>query len=648
MLYRITDGTLSAGGRRLLSHFDFEIKGSEHIALVGRNGVGKTTLLKMIAGEVFPDRDDKRREPVVSMSRSVTIGMLTQDVFTDKDQTVSEVIMAACPEDDLWSRERFEYEQQYDRMLTAFGFDKTDKDRHIREFSGGEQTRIGLIRLLLMKPDILLLDEPTNHLDVDAVRWLERYLQSYPGAIVEVSHDRFFLDETARVIYEIAGGKVTRYAGNYTDYRREKLKRQQIMERTWARQQEEIAREEALIRKFRGKPRKASFARSRKKLLERMEKAEKPDMEDCHIFTGTIDPEVPGPKWVFQAEKLTIGHQKGAPLTDEMSLRIRRGQKIAVIGPNGAGKTTFLKTAAGLIPPLSGRCEMGQNVFPARFDQHSASIVSEDSVLKHFMKHFPAMTEKDARSALGAFLFRGTDVYKTVKELSGGEKARLVLAELLNERPNLMLLDEPTNHMDIAAKETLESAFRAYSGTMIFISHDRYFVDRVADALLILEDGKASWYPFSYRHYLEQKERSARAGLSVSAMVSAEDQALVAGLRSVPKGNSLLGRALSTRQEQDDWQLRLAAEAMRAAGEKVYALQIVYNVQNAKQLENFLTDFESQDTSEERETARIKQELEDAAAAWQESILSWYDLWAEIRHENEKLFDNNQTISGPM
>ena len=227
MLYRITDGTLSAGGRRLLSHFDFEIKGSEHIALVGRNGVGKTTLLKMIAGEVFPDRDDKRREPVVSMSRSVTIGMLTQDVFTDKDQTVSEVIMAACPEDDLWSRERFEYEQQYDRMLTAFGFDKTHKDRHIREFSGGEQTRIGLIRLLLMKPDILLLDEPTNHLDVDAVRWLERYLQSYPGAIVEVSHDRFFLDETARVIYEIAGGKVTRYAGNYTAYRREKLKRQQ-------------------------------------------------------------------------------------------------------------------------------------------------------------------------------------------------------------------------------------------------------------------------------------------------------------------------------------------------------------------------------------------------------------------------------------
>ena len=646
MLYRITDGTLSAGGIRLLSHFDFEVKGHEKIAIVGKNGAGKSTLLRLIAGEISPDRDDKRKAPVIYTARSVTIGLLAQDLFQGTEQTVSDLIMASCPAPDPWSRDRFDYEQRYDRLLTAFGFDKADKERQLREFSGGQQTRIALIRLLLLQPDILLLDEPTNHLDAEAVRWLELYLKNYPGAVIVVSHDRFFLDEMTQVVSEIAGGKLTRYAGNYTAYRQEKLKRLRIREKAWARQQEEIAREEALIRKFKGKPRKASFARSRKKMLERMEKIEKPEAEDCHIFTGSIDPEQPGPKWVLQAEKLKIGYEKDKPLTGEMSLRIRRGQKIAVIGPNGAGKTTFLKTAAGLLPALAGRFEMGQNVFYACFDQHSGQIDSEDSVLDHFKKHFPALTEKDARHELAAYLFRGKDVCKQVKDLSGGEKARLVMAELLNERPNLMLLDEPTNHMDIAAKETLESAFKAYTGTLLFVSHDRYFIDQVADALLIFEDGQAHWYPFSYRHYLAQKEKAESSGMSISAMVSARDQALVADLKNVPKGSSLLGHALTVQQETDDWQLRLAGEAMQEAAEKVYALQSVYNVQNTKQLENFLTDIGHANPYDTPETDRLRAELDEAAAKWQQAILDWYDIWAEIVGENEEMFDNNQTFSG--
>ena len=645
MLYRITDGTLSAGGSRLLSHFDFEVKGHEKIAIVGKNGAGKSTLLRLIAGEIDPDRDDKRKAPVIYMAGNISIGMLTQEVFKDRAQTVSDLIMAACPAEDLWSRDRFDYEQRYDRMFTAFGFDKADKDRQLSEFSGGQQTRIGLIRLLLMQPDILLLDEPTNHLDAAATRWLELYLKNYPGAVIAVSHDRFFLDEMAQVVYEIADGKLTRYAGNYTAYRQEKLKRLRIQEKTYIRQQEEIAREEALIRKFKGRPRKASFARSRKKLLERMEKMEKPAAEDCHIFTGSIDPEVIGPKWVLQAEKLQIGYDKKKPLISEMSLRIRRGMKIAVIGPNGAGKTTFLKTAAGLLPPAAGRIEMGQKVEPAYFDQHSAQISSDTNVFGHFMKHFPALTEKDARQQLAAYLFRGKDVYKQVDDLSGGEKARLVLAELLTEKPNLMLLDEPTNHMDIAAKETLESAFKAYSGTLLFVSHDRYFIDQLADALLIFEEGQARWYPFSYRHYLEQKEKAEKTGMSVSAMVSAEDQALVESLKSVPKGSSLLGHTLSTQQETDDWQLRLAREAMLEAAEKVYQLEIVYNVQNAKQLENFLTDFGRTNASNTLETDRLLAELEDAVSQWQDTIMDWYDIWSEIVPQKDEMFDNNQTFS---
>ncbi len=242
-------------------------------------------------------------------------------------------------------------------------------------------------------------------------------------------------------------------------------------------------------------------------MLERMEKIEKPEAEDCHIFTGSIDPEVPGPKWVLQAEKLKIGYEKDKPLTGEMSLRIRRGQKIAVIGPNGAGKTTFLKTAAGLLPALAGRFEMGQNVFPAYFDQHSGQIDSEDSVLDHFKKHFPALTEKDARHELAAYLFRGKDVCKQVKDLSGGEKARLVMAELLNERPNLMLLDEPTNHMDIAAKETLESAFKAYTGTLLFVSHDRYFIDKFATRIWELRDGHITDFRGGYKEFSAWRER---------------------------------------------------------------------------------------------------------------------------------------------
>lgn len=562
MLYQITDGSVSLGGHLVLSHVNFEIRGTERIAVVGRNGAGKTTLLRLIAGELELDRDDRRQEPGISMSRRLTIGMLGQKAFPDPERTVEEEFLRACPWKDPSDRQRFEYEWEYDRIFTGFGFKKEDKGKKLREFSGGEQTKIGLIRLLLEKPDILLLDEPTNHLDLETVQWLEEYLNRYPHAVVMVSHDRFFLDQTAQVVYEIENGQAVRYGGNYTWYREEKRRRLALWRKAYDQRRQEAERLSQVIERFKHKPTKASFARAKKKQLERLETVGKPVEDDVHLFTGEINPLILGSKWVMEAEHLKIGYDR--PLL-ELSLRIRRGQKIGLLGPNGAGKSTFLRTAAGLIGAVAGECRLGNHVTIGYFDQHAAEIQSEKTVLAHFQALFPALTEKEARGILGAYLFRGREAFRRVSDLSGGEKARLVLAELLQSRPNFLILDEPTNHMDIPAKETLESAFRAYTGTILFVSHDRYFIRQVAQSVLIFEDGKAFYYPFGYEHYLERMKKD-MAGESPAAQIRAEDQALIASLRAVPAPERHCLREFPTEEMYGDWKRRLRRQEMEAAG----------------------------------------------------------------------------------
>ena len=566
MLYQITDGTVSAGGHVILSHVDFEIKGNEKIALVGRNGAGKTTLLKLIAGELSLDRDDRRQGAGVTSSRRLTVGMLKQQAFSEREQTVEEILLASCPFRDTFARERFEYEQEYDRIFTGFGFTRADKRKKIGDFSGGEQTKIALICLLLEKPDILLLDEPTNHLDIATIQWLEQYLKRYEHAVVLVSHDRFFLDQVAETVVEVSDGKLTRYAGNYSQYREEKQKRIERQRKAWERQQEEADRLNGVIERFRHKPTKASFARAKKKQLERMERVEKPVEDDVHLFTGNIEPLIPGSKWVFEAEHLKIGYDRALL---EITLRIRRGQKMGILGPNGAGKSTFLKTVAGLLQPfqekdksVERRCVLGNNITIGYFDQHSAEIQSEKSVAEHFHDLFPSMTEKEVRNILGMYLFPGKLASRRVSDLSGGEKARLVLAELLQSRPNFLVLDEPTNHMDVQAKETLESAFQAYTGTILFVSHDRYFIRQVAQSVLIFEDGGPMYYPFGYEHYLEKKQKADEYGEELSAQVKAEDAALLAGMRAVPKAERHRLKEFSVEEAYADWKLRLVQEKL--------------------------------------------------------------------------------------
>ncbi len=577
MLYKINNLTVFLGGEEILSHLDFEIRGTEKIAVTGRNGAGKTTLLRFIAGELEAERDDARTAPVTETARAVTIGYLRQTAAADAGRTVSEICLDDCPGSEEW---------EFDRLFTGFGFAKDDKEKKLGEFSGGEQTKISMIRLLLEKPDILLLDEPTNHLDMKAVEWFEEYLRGYEKAVVFVTHDRFLMDRVAQVVYEIENRKAIRYPGNYTAFRQEKQKRYELARKAWERNRKERKRLEQLILKYRNKSNKAAFARSRKSILDRTEKLEEPYLDRSRIFTGEIVPSDIGAKWVLDAEHLKCGYD--APVI-ELSIKLRRGSKVAIVGDNGSGKSTFLKTAAGLIRPLDGKCTLGNRIEIGYFDQMSAAISSEQTVLEHFAGKFPGMLEKDIRKTLGMYLFGGANAGKKVSSLSGGEKARLVLAEILTAAPNFLILDEPTNHMDIEACETIESALEAYRGTILFVSHDRYLVGKLADSFYIFEDGKALYYPFGYNHYLERLERLVTArrinvntGIpemktssagevrsEIMGLISAEDAAMIAKLKAVPKTERHEIGFKNEEEAYNDWQLRMAGEALEAARRKL-------------------------------------------------------------------------------
>ncbi len=648
MRYQIKNGTVSLKGETVLDHIDFEIQGNEKIALVGKNGAGKTTLLRLIAGELSLDRDDKRFDPGIFLAGNTTVGMLRQTTAPEeKNRTVEEILLTLCPSKDPYSRERYDFEQEYDRIFTGFGFVKGEKQKRLGDFSGGEQTKIAMIRLLLAKPDILLLDEPTNHLDMQAVEWLEDYIRGYERAAVIVSHDRFFLDSTAEVVYELEEGSLTRYAGNYSQYKRQREKQRQSQMKSYRAQQQEIERLTTLIEKFKHKPKKAAMTRSKKKVLERMEKIERPSEEGAYIFTEAIAPKVPGSKWVLDADKLRIGyyiqpetetefamaHQiagkapgkcsSGEICLQEITLRVRRGQKIGIIGANGTGKTTFLKTILGQIPPLSGKVQLGNHVEIGYFDQHSGELQSEKRMFDHFHDQHPALTIKEVKTILGHYLFRGEDTGKKVSELSGGKKSRLVLAEILERRPNLLVLDEPTNHMDIPAKETLESAFQAYKGTMLFISHDRYFIKEVADALLIFDENGVSYYPFGYEHYMEHLRKKQEYGWAGAEAVAVENTRLIEGLREVPERTRMQSARYSTEQSYTDWQLMLAGEQLTKA---------------ATAMERFLEkplDFQSLNSSLDIFTAwtqaccRWQEEYDSLEQMYTEACLLWHEKWQE-------------------
>lgn len=555
MLYQISNGAVAFGDDVILHSIDFEIRNTEKIAIVGRNGCGKTTLLKLISGEVEMEKLDSDESAFIAKAGNPEIGYLKQIAFDDPDVTLeqevrkcfvkmderkAELARAAAELEHDYSDEKvarytameeafkddggYYYEKEYEVMIRKFGFSDDERKKPIRDFSGGQQTKIAFIKLLLSKPDILLLDEPTNHLDVTTIEWLEGYLKSYPKAVVVVSHDRMFLDNVVDVVYEIEYGTARRYPGNYTNFIARKKENYDKQMKDHIAQQKEIERLQRMVTRFKGKPTKTSMAQSKQKAIDRMVIIEAPDKYDNKTFHANFQPEKETGNDVLYASELAIGYDH--PLS-VVSLDLKRGEKLGILGGNGLGKSTFLKTIVGKIPALSGEYRFGTNVQIGYFDQQMAMYTSNKTVLDDFWDEYPNLTETEARNALGAFLFSGDDVFKNVNMLSGGEKVRLALCKILKTRPNVLVLDEPTNHMDIVGKETLESMLKDYKGTLIFVSHDRYFVKKVATQLLVFEDGTTNLYQFGYEQYQEKLDREAEES------------------KNVYRGNAIFGGAIS-------------------------------------------------------------------------------------------------------
>lgn len=555
MLYQISNGAVAFGDDVILHSIDFEIRNTEKIAIVGRNGCGKTTLLKLISGDVEMEKLDSDESAFIAKAGNPEIGYLKQIAFDDPDVTLeqevrkcfvkmderkAELARAAAELEHDYSDEKvarytameeafkddggYYYEKEYEVMIRKFGFSDDERKKPIRDFSGGQQTKIAFIKLLLSKPDILLLDEPTNHLDVTTIEWLEGYLKSYPKAVVVVSHDRMFLDNVVDVVYEIEYGTARRYPGNYTNFIARKKENYDKQMKDHIAQQKEIERLQRMVTRFKGKPTKTSMAQSKQKAIDRMVIIEAPDKYDNKTFHANFQPEKETGNDVLYTSELAIGYDH--PLS-VVSLDLKRGEKLGILGGNGLGKSTFLKTIVGKIPALSGEYRFGTNVQIGYFDQQMAMYTSNKTVLDDFWDEYPNLTETEARNALGAFLFSGEDVFKNVNMLSGGEKVRLALCKILKTRPNVLVLDEPTNHMDIVGKETLESMLKDYKGTLIFVSHDRYFVKKVATQLLVFEDGTTNLYQFGYEQYQEKLDRE-------------EEES-----KNVYRGNAIFGGAIS-------------------------------------------------------------------------------------------------------
>ena len=397
----------------------------------------------------------------------------------------------------------YSYKKEYEVALNKFGFNSEDKMKKLSEFSGGQRTKISFLKLLLSKPDILLLDEPTNHLDIVTVEWLEEYLSTYPNALVVISHDRMFLDKIVNKVYEIEYATLTLYKGNYSSYELQKKLNYEKQLADYEFQQKEIKRLKDIADRFRYKPSKASMAMSKLRKIEQMTIIDKPEHTDTKNWKFLLKVDDYSSNNVLSVKDLVIGYQD-IPLS-KVSFNLYKGQKLAIIGENGKGKSTLIKTLMGIIPKISGKFTYGYNVNKEYFDQQMEFLNDENTVFDEYLQAFPTEDPQQVRNILGTFMFSGEDVFKKIKVLSGGEKVRLQLCKILRKSPNLLILDEPTNHLDIYSKEKLESLLTEYNGTVLFVSHDRYFINKVADSLLIFENDEVTYFNGKYDEYINQK-----------------------------------------------------------------------------------------------------------------------------------------------
>ncbi len=616
----------------ILSNVSFHIEDYEKAAIVGINGAGKTTLLRILVGELTPDSG------VVSLSKGKTLGYLAQNQDVDSTKTLYEELLSA-KEDLILMEEKirqmelsmkqakdseleslmetysrlthsfeisggYSYKSEITGVLKGLGFEEEDFSKQISILSGGQKTRVALGRLLLLKPDLIILDEPTNHLDLNSIAWLETYLLNYKGAVLIVSHDRYFLDKITGKIVEIDQTKATVFSGNYSDYAVKKEQMRTIALNAYLKQQNEIKHQEAVIERLRSYNREKFFkrAQSREKQLTKMELLEKPSQAATDIHM-TLTPRCTSGNDVLHIEGLT---KSFAPhlLFSGLSMDIKRGEHVAIIGDNGTGKTTILKIINGLLDADEGTITLGTNVHIGYYDQEHHVLHMEKSLFDEISDAYPYLNNTEIRNTLAAFLFTGDDVYKRVGDLSGGERGRVSLAKLMLSESNFLILDEPTNHLDITSKEILEDALNAYEGTVLYVSHDRYFINRTADRILDLRSGRLNSYLGNYDYYMEKKQELSK---------DADTDRDAATRRQEAVSESKLDWKAQKEQQAQERKKENAMKKCEAAIEK---------------LELELAEIEESMARPEIATNSVR--LQELAAKQQElnaQLLDWYEQW---------------------
>ena len=650
MLYEVKNGTLSLSGNVILSHFFFRMTDKEKIGIVGRNGAGKTTLLRLMNGEIGLDYNDDNTIGEIIKSKDYNVGYLRQQLAGDIDElektnndignstqdayrylldAFSSLIEIEKKINKLSDELANVYDEKKATELNAlidrykisggdtyikelktgfkkFGFSDSDLEKKLTEFSGGQTTKISLLKLLLSKPDVLILDEPTNHLDIEAIEWIENYLKSYKKNIVVVSHDRMFLDNVCNVIYDIENKLAERYEGNYSDFVEQKKINYELKLAEYNKNVKEIERLTALADRFRYKATKAKMVKSKDKVIDKI-KAQtfKPIESDTKTFHVKIVPKKAGGREVFRCENLSIGYNSELA---KVSLIINKKDRLAVIGANGTGKSTFIKTIVGLLPKLSGEYNYGHEIEFEYFDQRIAENNSIKTVFDDFADEFPTYTNTEIRNRLGRFLFGEEDIVKRVCDLSGGEKVRLSLSKIFERRPNLLILDEPTNHLDILGKESLEEILNSFEGTVIFVSHDRYFVKKISNKILYFEkginDNNTRFFEFGYEDYekyIDEKES-----------IDENDDDIIKEKNEV-SDKEILKSELSfekSKQKKKDERKKQKLE------EEITAIELkIDNLQKEMMKDDYKSDFKKL-SEMQGEIARFNEELEKKYEEW--------------------------------
>ena len=629
--------SIAFDGKTILKQADFHIEDHEKAAVIGINGAGKTTLLNIITGRLSPD------EGVVSISRGKTIGYLEQNPILDSENTIFDELMSVKDyllkmeqeirrmEHDMKHKEgdalenlmnqyarlttRFEMENGYawkselTGVLKGLGFEETEYDKPVSTLSGGQKTRVALGKLLLLSPDIILLDEPTNHLDMNAIRWLEGYLSNYKGAILIVSHDRYFLDRIAMKIIEIDAGNVMTFTGNYSEYAKKKEQYRISRMHAYLNQQREIRHQQEVIDKLKSFNREKSIKRaeSREKMLEKIEVLEKPAEVRADMRIALV-PSITSGKDVLDITELSKAFDNEV-LFRKISFSLKRGEHVAIIGDNGTGKTTLLKLINELLSADEGTIRLGTNVHIGYYDQEHHVLHPEKSIYDEISDEYPTLTTTEIRNILAAFLFTGDDVFKLIKECSGGERGRISLAKLMLSEANFLILDEPTNHLDITSKEILEDALNDYEGTVLYVSHDRYFINRTAHRILELSGQTLTGYLGNYDYYLEKKTENTntRSGRS-SGSSESSDTPVISSAKA-------------------DWQAKKVAQAKQRKLEN----DLKKTETRISELEEKITDIDTLMASDEvcRNSAKLS-ELSAEQGKLQEELDHLYEEWERL------------------